>query len=54
MKSRILGVFVLIFSLAAFAGKVTQAELNNVNQFIGQLLGGFEQMVQVEVTKAAR
>lgn len=54
MKSRILGVFVLIFSLAAFAGKVPQAELNNVNQFIGQLLGDFGQMVQIEVTKAGR
>lgn len=54
MKSRILGVFVLLFSLAAFAGKVPQAELQNVNAFIAQLLGNYGQMVEIEVTKASR
>jgi len=54
MKSRILGVFIMLFSLAAFAGGISQAELNNVNEFIGQLLGDAAGMVQIEVTSASR
>lgn len=53
MKARFLCLLAIV-SFSVFAGQVPQSELNNVNQYISQLLGGFGQFVEIEVTEADR